>query len=247
MRERFTTDRVYSVPGDFATSQLAWNAIVRNFDLAGHKVLVNHADGEHGTLVARGVVLGAESTDAVTFRGNIAHPNQCHFSGVGVNAITARGGASLRIEGLMVVAVQAPHNGAGHGVVSYEGARVEIGTMAYYNCDWAHIDVAGSGEIQAVGPQYILGNSQVFALSEAGANLWLNGVQITSLAPLNFSDAFALASEGAQIDFRGSWFSLIAPVEGKKYEVTSGARLILSGLVLPGSVAGTNDDGHVVL
>ena len=247
MRDRFTTDRVYSVPGDFPTSQDAWNAIVRGFDLAGHKVCVNHADGEHGSLVARGTVVGAESTDAVTFRGNNAHPNQCHFSGVGVNAMTVRAGAALRLEGFMVVAVQAPNNGAGHGVVAYEGARVELGTMAYYNCDWSHIDVAGSGEIQAAGPQYILGNSQVFALCEAGANLWLNGVQITSLSALNFSDAFALASEGAQIDFRGSWFSLSSPITGKQYEVSSGARLVLSGLVLPGNVAGTNNDGHVVL
>lgn len=250
-RTRLSTDVTFSVPGEFPTMQAAWNHIQRNLDLNCFRATVQVADGSYGAFVANGPVVGGCGTEAVTLRGNVANPGAVAISGVGQNAVSVHGGASLKIEGFLIVAVDAPSfMTGGHGMIVYEGSRVILGNMVWYVCEWAHLVVSGGALVNAeTSQQHIWTGSKIFALVEAGGKLWMNGATITNWSPVTYTNAFVLVSQQGLADFSGTIMNAVGgPISGRKCDVSSNALLILLGMAWPGPAGGcTVSSGGQVL
>ena len=248
-RYRLEADQVVTVPGDFATMQAAWDRIQAGVDLACHKVQVQVADGSYPEVVLRGALTGACSDDAVTFTGNVEHPDRVIVSGVNANAITVLAGAWVKLEGFLIVAVEAKSfMSGGHGLQVYQRSRVELGTMAWYNCDYSHIDLAEDAHLHAeASSQYLLGASPIFLLAEAGARAWMNGALITTLAPMNFGDAFVHTSQLAMVDLSGTILNNIYPLAGRRYFAQSGSLIVWLGMNPRGLSGGTVERGATVI
>lgn len=230
-RTTLSGDVVYNVPGDFPTPQLAWNAIQGGLDLACHRVTVKIAPGSYSQLVAVGALVGACTLDAVTFSGNVDHPDQVVFTGVSANAITAVSGAWLKLEGILASAINATSPDMGRGLVVYQGARVQLGTMAWHVCEWSHIQVSESGELHAEHTsQYLTGTTQAFAIVENGGKLWLNGTWITNLVGQNFPLGMFHVTQLGYTDLSGTILNDIAPLAGALGDIKSGSLLILLGI-----------------
>ena len=259
-RETLTGDAVYYVSNTghnandgrspssaWATPQHAWDVIQKTLDLSCHKVRVN-LSGAFPPLVASGRLVGACTLDAVTFYGNKDHPNEVTIDATGVNAITVKAGAWLKLDGLLLSATQ-PSDPVSFGrcLVVYEGARVVLGTMAWHVCELAHITVVDAEIHAEFSSQYITGTSQSFAIVEVGGKLWLNGAWITPLVPQYFPLGMFHVTQLALLDLSGTILNNIAPVAGPAYKVKSGALLIRLGMLLPGLSSGQVEASGIVI
>lgn len=247
-RTRLSSNVTFAIPGNFDTMQNAWDTIQKDYDLNGYHVFIKVREGNHEPFVASGTLTGAGRADAITFTGNIDHPEKTVIRGLDSDAIVIKNGAWVKIEGFMVGAVNSPDfMGAGHGVVIYNGARAILGVMAYDNCDWSHIQVADSA-VTATGAQYLLGRSRIFALAEDGAQFHLNGMQIINRVPLEFTHALFHASRGAMIDLSGTIISETGgPISGKAYDIRSNAVIILLYIDLHDLGRGTVESGGIAV
>lgn len=236
-RTPLQADVTYTVPGSFASMQEAWWYIQRNLDLNCYRVTVQVANGSYPQFVASGAIVGGCSTDAVTFRGNVANPGAVAVSGVGANAITVNGGAVLKIEGFLVVAVNSGgFMTGGHGLIVYEASRLQLGNMVWYVCEWAHITVSEGAQVHAeFSQQYIWTGSEIFALVEAGGKLWMNGATITITHPATYTHSFIHVNQQGMADFSGTIMNATGgAVSGTKCDVRSLGLLILLNMAWPG-------------
>lgn len=231
----------------------AYNFIRDEIDFSGKKVNVKVLDGSHGPATMTGNMTGmADDTDLV-FTGNINSPQNVPISGVNANGITVNGGARVKLEGFMPVAVQAASfMSGGHGLVVYQDSRVTLGVMGWYNCDFSHIDVAEDAHVQAQGRQDLFGISPRFVLCEDYGKVWLNGQTITAAAPTSFTEAggatgFIHTSRKAMVDLSGTVLNSGYPFVGRKYYAQEGSLIIWLGMNPLGLSEGYNDGTAIIV
>lgn len=226
----------------FFSLQGAWDYAQRTYDLCGYKLVFVVADGVYPPLAAYGRIPGTRGIDSVTFRGNLAHSDCCLISNPHGHAVEVSHDALLKLDGVMVEALK-------DGVVATEGG-VSLGTVAFGECGWAHMQAVGGRARIALTAEpyyYILGSAEYHALSEQNALITMTGVAQILPAGLVFN-TFAYVDQAGNADFTG-WTWIGNNVIGKRFEAVSGGSVSVNGgptTVLPGTIPGVVSGGHYV-
>jgi hypothetical protein len=103
------------------------------------------------------------------------------------------------------------------------------------------------GRVVCTGAYWIVGggSAQAHWVAVAGGVVRVQSIAITLLASHAFSPGFAFATTGGIIFGNGCSFT--GSATGQQYEVDSNGVLQISGLTLPGSVAGVTTTGGQVV
>lgn len=222
----------------WATLQHAYDWIQANLDLARYTVTVHVAAGTYARLMAFGPIVGQIQPSSLTFSGTgavVSSANSC-FTGVY--------GAMFRAEGFKVTSSRS-------GFVSDGASFIELGSVEFSYCNWAHMHAVAGGRISLCGATYqVTGGGPFAQLSEGGGKIYIlesvcnfpnNGV--TFAADSNAEGGyFAYAGQGGLIDYTGTSFAGSSnTVVGKKFHVGSNGVISVNGnslQCLPGLTPG---------
>lgn len=202
-------------------------------DLAGNGVVtVNIADGiAYPALNINGAPVGARGPQSIVF---IGHPGSS---------------ISVQLAGLVSA------NDATFTVKSLSAPWVQV-SNGYLNLDdycalaasASQFDAAGPRSVLGLGRIYLYGSAPIGLLAEQGARVIANQFIDPIIPGISFSDAFAYADEGAEIDLTGCAFDQFGfGSAGKRWNVISNGIIRGAGALNPllGSFDGTSD-GHGV-
>jgi len=222
-------------PATACTPQEAWNGIRDRLDLNCHRVVVEMAEGNYGTLDLIGALTGPCGADAVTFRGNVEHPERVNVDGGRSNAITVHEGAWVKLDGLQLASAEPDFNFGGRGLVVWDAGRALVGTLAFGLCTTSAIGAGGGGEIHAErSALYINGLTAMFGIAEDGGKLWLNGASITPTAPYSaFTNGMFHTSRGGLIDLSGTILEPGPPLFGYIAIAESNSVIVILGMRYP--------------
>lgn len=221
--------------------QHAVDIVFGTLDLGGNNVTIQLADGTYGPVQQLSPQVGA---GAVTIQGNLTAPANVVVAAtsVGVHAVTASSGAVLTLAGFEVRAA------AGRGIHATRRGLITFSNMRFGVCSDCEIEASDLGYVQATGNYSVVGGGSSGAHWKAVGNGIIrvgNGWIVTILAPQNYSDAFASSLTGANIIVSST--SFVGLATGRTYDIQSNSILQLSGLTLPGDMAGVTATGGQVI
>jgi hypothetical protein len=230
----------------FQTPQAAWNLLHARFDLNGHVVTVQVADGTYASnanpiLAASGVIPGQLYPNSVIIQGNMGNPGNCLLDtsgGVLMHAVQGFGGAMFQLQGFRLRSSYACISSAGSGTIIY-----------YQNCDfststWYHVAALWSAFIYAVGSYTISGggaNCQHFDVGASASISVTDNVTITLIGNPTLN-VFCAAGSGGSWGTQPGFLSFVGTCVGAKYYADYNGTIVTeTGNInfFPGSVAGS--------
>jgi hypothetical protein len=127
------------------------------------------------------------------------------------------------------------------------GGVVNFANLRFGSGPGAQIRAEDGGRVVCTGAYWIVGggSAQAHWVAVAGGVVRVQSIAITLLASHAFSPGFAFATTGGIIFGNGCSFT--GSATGQQYEVDSNGVLQISGLTLPGSVAGATTTGGQVV
>lgn len=169
-----TANSGLSASSPFATLQKAWNLLSTNYDLNGHNVTVNIADGAYSSattacLNAIGGPIGITNSSAISFVGNVTTPANVTVSGTSAAAAVIATGSNvnLTISGMTLNSV------ATDCIRAQNGAQVVVGSgISFATSGNAHM-AALQGGIVFISANYkiVAGSTSFHMLSSGSAQL----------------------------------------------------------------------------
>lgn len=221
----------------WATAQHAYDTAQRCFDLCAYPMITHISGSGISSVTANGPLVGQGAPEAFTFLGNAGAPWLVTLNTTALQPVFAANyGARYKIQGMMVKA-SAPNASSLMSVFGH----LQFGDM-FFDAAAVHGYAVGSGsKTQAVGPitfQHTANCNTAF-LSEAGAWIGL-GVPIAMAGAPNFSNAFAQADLGGQIDATGAVI-LPGSASGRRFNAISNGVINTGGggaNFFPGNSAG---------
>jgi hypothetical protein len=225
------------------TMQGAYEKMYENYDFSGFDARMHLADGEYTDgLGIAGHLVGAISVQVV---GNCGNPQAVNVSPAEGAAFAAQDGGNLQVACLQV---------GGSGAVGFQAGRMGVlqvnfqpgDTLVFGDMPGGTGIMATDGGIVSIsGSVVISGNASVHWAVFSLSRLTVDGGTTYSFRDNYTIDYFlntnlnSVVALGPNVTFDG------ASPTGHKYHVTSGARVSLNENVLPGTIAGTVDEGQV--
>jgi hypothetical protein len=234
----------------FQTPQAAWNLLHARFDLNGHAVTIQVADGTYTNnaapiLSASGTIPGQLYPNSVIIQGNMGAPDNCLWTTLGgslIHCVEGFGGAMFMIQGFRLQSSYACIESAGSGTIIYY-QNIDFSTSTWYQVSalWsAFIYAVGSYSISAGGAQcqhFTAGGGASISVS-SNVHITLNGVPTF--------EAFAVATSGGNWGTQPGFLTFSGTCTGQKYYCN------FNGVVnsessdpnfFPGSLAGSTSSG----
>jgi hypothetical protein len=234
----------------FQTPQAAWNLLHARFDLNGHAVTIQVADGTYTNnaapiLSASGTIPGQLYPNSVIIQGNMGAPDNCLWTTLGgslIHCVEGFGGAMFMIQGFRLQSSYACIESAGSGTIIYY-QNIDFSTSTWYQVSalWsAFIYAVGSYSISAGGAQcqhFTAGGGASISVS-SNVHITLNGVPTF--------EAFAVATSGGNWGTQPGFLTFSGTCTGQKYYCN------FNGVInsessdpnfFPGSLAGSTSSG----
>jgi len=234
----------------FQTPQAAWNVLHARFDLNGHAVTIQVADGTYTNnaqpiLSASGTIPGQLYPNSVIIQGNMGNPANCLWDTSGgtlVHCVEGFGGAMFQIQGFRLRSSYACIESAGSGTIIYY-QDIDFSTSAYYHASalWsAFLAAAGNYTISAGGA-----NCQHFTAGDGASITVGQGINITLVGNPTFS-VFCAATSGGSWGTQPGFLTFTGTCVGMRYYATfNGVVNTETGNLnfFPGTVAGQTPNG----
>jgi hypothetical protein len=222
----------------FATLQAVWNFAAFNIHINSGSITINLADGTYTQgVVCNGFHIGY-GFGAVTFRGNLASPQNVVVSNPsgGNGCFLASDGASIYVEGMTLISA-----GGANCLETNWAALIFFRNVRFGATGNCHLQAITWGYIEAWGSYEIVGGGSVHAATGSQGFILLKGVTITLTGTPNFASGFVNASLLSMIlnqaDFSGAG-------TGPKYSGQANSVIINAGPhTLPGNAAGSVSSG----
>lgn len=226
--------------GAFLTLQGAIDSINANWDLRGHTLTLNIADGTYtGASSVLGRFTGQYGAGNFVITGG---SGAILTSNSGGTLTIAHSGAGVRMTGGITI----QNNANAFGVRIADCAYAELGNITWGNCGTSvHLTVAMGAGCFLFDDYTIAGNASIHIGVQGNAVLEMYDLTVTASGSRAFSDAFAYLFDGGQIQTAGMTYS--GTFTGKRFHVAdpvSHIETFSSGLTyLPGDAAGTFGTG----
>lgn len=238
----------------FATANKAWNYLVGAVDANGQQITINLAPGTYGPISIVGQIVGATQQFPVLM-GDTVTPGNVIISATNDVAISANLTACFQVRGMRVQATgsSGSFNVGGIGLLAENGAYITFRDMEFGACSFAHIQASWNGvvAIAATGagtaPHRIIGDAPRHMLATNYGRVSIPGAVLTLVGTRNFSDAFAVASDGL---INASDLSIVGSATGVRYVAGNLGLINTNGggaSYLPGSIAGSTSNGGLYL
>jgi hypothetical protein len=225
----------------WATLQYAYNWIQAHIDFAGYTVTIQMADGTYSAgLIASGTPIGATSETPIIVQGNMPTPTNVTINVAGTDAISATGGATLQVQGLHLIATGTDSD----GLSAFFAGAIYFQNVDFGPCSVAHVDAGGGGAVSAFGNYRISGGAAIHFWAQSGGYIGTPdaGITITLSGTPNFSDAFAVATTGGQIESNYATVFAGSGATGIRYNANTNGVISTNGggpHYFPGSVEGS--------
>ena len=239
----------------FKTIQAAVNAIYAKYDLNSTTATVNLADGTYAPASGLPLISVSGSPSGtptnglpqISFIGNNANPQAVVLNATSANCIQAAEGAFISVSG---VSISASGTGAGFqsgiGLHAVNGGFILInGAVGFRTCGSWQVRSSTSSSIAFGSPYTISGGAPAHYLVDHAASIIMTTSCTVQNTP-SFSNAFAVAGTGGQLEFSGASFA--GSATGTRYAVSNNAVITGTGgnqTFLPGNAAGTTALGGI--
>lgn len=199
-------------PNCWLTLQHAWDYLNQSVDMAGQTATINIGAGGYVGFTASGGVLGATTSTSIAFIGDTVTPANVQIVGTTTSAVLAENGAQFSIGG---VTLSASGSGAGQGRCLYvlpAGSSIVFNDVAFGFCQIAQLSAAG-GTIAvpqgggAANYGLLAGGSQYHMIAGQAGFIQLNNAVVSFSGTPPYSQYFAFATSGGQIEATGMTFS----------------------------------------
>jgi hypothetical protein len=238
-----TANTGLTIGSPFATTQHAWNIIVKNYDMNGFNINVNVADGVYSSgALCFGALVG---NGTVNFIGNVITPPNVLISVTNQHCFVAGAGASITLAGFKLEATGTGSVGlAACALLSSQSTVGIVNNMEFGHCDGFHIYASAGSNVGISTAGYeISGGAQAHFLSDTGAPISANtNVSIIISGTPAFSTAFAYANLTGVISMPTPTMSFFGGSTGLRYLANLNGVIATNGggpNYFPGTVAGT--------
>lgn len=225
----------------------SWNRALTaaaQWDMNGHSVVINVADGTYSTAVFySGGFVGVGSALSVVVRGNLVNPQNVILNVTGSNAIRLTGPTTgVHFEGFEVRTT-----GLGNsGFLLSDYARASFSTLRFGACGENHMQADSVSQITPLGNYSIVGGARQHWNAADGGRIVVFSPTITLTGVPAFSVAFGNARELGNLRCTGTTFSGTAT--GKRFQTDSNSLIYVSGAgdgYFPGNALGTRTNGGI--
>ncbi len=235
-----------SAPTAFATWQHAASLIQNYYDLNGYTVTVIGAAGTYSAgAIMNGAVPGQAGPSSIKFDAS-GGTVTINASGI---AFGGNQGAMFALTGNLFVLNATLSGGAGRGISSGGGSRIEIdGIMTHGTCATAHVHAEAGGLVDYNNVEAINGPTGDHWRAHAGGIIRANSVVSNLSGTPNFTGAYANADECGIIEAVG--FSFTGSATGVRASATTNGVITTGGggaSFFPGNSANTTGSGGQIV
>lgn len=225
----------------FATLHFAYNYVQNNYDLNGHVITFQLADGTYTAgITAYGPIVGITGWGSVVFNGNATTPTNVVISTTSADCFDAYLGAAFTVQNLEMKTTT-----GGFCMNADYGGLLQVGPGCVFGaCATAHIAAQNNSLVGCAGNYKIVGGAPYHWLANNCGQLFISGFTITITGTPAFSTAFAFASVVGAMSVQGNTFS--GSATGVRYSAASNGVINTNGggsTYLPGGTAGTTATG----
>ena len=230
----------------FASVAGAINYINRVYSGPGSVATIRVAPGTYGRIQV------PRTSMQVVVEGDLVTPANVFISGAdtptGVGTISTGGGANITFRGLRI----ASPNAGTYGLVSDSNSSCSL-----QNCEWGNSPIASivaiRGAVISMSGQHTFygGNHEACLIASNGGQIFSDAAippTITLTAAMNYSNAWAYATQMGQITLTTATFVNPSNAVGKRFTIDTLSLVQTGGRgvnALPGSAAGTTSGNGV--
>jgi hypothetical protein len=227
----------------WATLQHAWNFISSNYDLNGHQVTINVADGAYSSgCASTGAMVGQISP--VIFNGDTPTPANCIISLATGNCFSSSNGANITVQGFTLQV----SGGGGSCLAALYGGIINQQANIFAPCFTTanHMSIATGGIISINSNYNVTGGAGAHIANTGGSVILPAAMTIFASGSIGWAQAFIVASgSGSNSNMAGMNFSG-GTYSGPRYAVTLNAVVNTNGggaNFFPGNSAGSSSTG----
>lgn len=241
-----------SVGNPWRTAQHAVNLLASSYDMNGHIVTIQRADGNYtDAVVVNGQLVGQTGAASLIFSGNAVTPANVKVTVANGQCYNSTYGAVFTIQNQ-----QLKTTGSGSGLNASFGSGIVYANMRFDACASSYISASNNSWIQASGatPFTAIANANSASSIHVVGNsnhLATTGQTFTWTGPITYSVCNVIVSTGGSVDFGASatgqaTIASSGVITGTKYIAQVNGTINSNGQgagYLPGTGAGTTATG----